>query len=245
MAKILFTHNLSEPLGGATCAKFDINTGSGNLTIDALAGNEPVLASGTLEYLQDQGLPSTSVDAHGGEVTLTLRARSTRQPQFRLPWATCSGATDWRIHLNSTVTSDVTARSGGGNVRVDLTGAVVTQVSAETGGGNVDVVLPDNAARLCTTARSGAGNVSVEVGRGAQGSSALTARSGAGNVVVRVPADLAAHIHLTTGMGKAIVDPRFTQIDKSTYESPDYQGAADRVEITATSGAGNVTVETK
>src|SRR5512140_799405 len=82
MAKKPFTHNLSEPLAGATSAKFDINTGSGNVTIDAVAGKEPLLASGTLEYLEDQGLPSTSVDARGDRVTLTLRARSTTRLPF-------------------------------------------------------------------------------------------------------------------------------------------------------------------
>ena len=34
MAKKVLTHNLSEPLNGATTAKVEINTGDGNLTID-------------------------------------------------------------------------------------------------------------------------------------------------------------------------------------------------------------------
>ena len=40
MAKKVLTHNLSEPLNGAKMAKFDVNTGTGNLTIDSLAGGE-------------------------------------------------------------------------------------------------------------------------------------------------------------------------------------------------------------
>jgi uncharacterized protein YbjT (DUF2867 family) len=46
-------------------------------------------------------------------------------------------------------------------------------------------------------------------------------------------------------MGKAIVDPRFSKIDGSTHQAPDHNTAANRVVITATSGAGNVTVDTK
>jgi predicted membrane protein len=98
----------------------------------------------------------------------------------------------------------------------------VTHVKAATGGGNMDVVLPDTAADL-----------NVE------------ATSGAGNVVVHVPSGVAVKVHATTGLGKVIVDSRFGQIDRGTYESPDYDHAANRVELTVKSGAGNVVVETK
>ena len=109
----------------------------------------------------------------------------------------------------------------------------------------MDVVLPDNAANLSVTARSGAGNVSVEFGNGITGSNTVNAKSGAGNVVVQVPNGLAARVHVTYGMGKATIDSRFSKIDKNTYQSPDYDGAANNVEITVNSGAGNVSVYTK
>jgi hypothetical protein len=37
-------------------ARFDFNVGTGNLTIDHLAGGEQLLASGTLQYLESQEL---------------------------------------------------------------------------------------------------------------------------------------------------------------------------------------------
>jgi predicted membrane protein len=107
------------------------------------------------------------------------------------------------------------------------------------------VVLPDNAANLSVTAKTGAGNVTVEIGSGITGSNTVNANSGAGNVVVRVPSGIAARIHATSGLGKATVDSRFSKIDGNTYQSPDYDGAADKVEITVNSGAGNVNVNTK
>ena len=98
----VLTHNLSEPLDGATTAKVDINTGDGNLTIDRLTGGEQVLASGTLQYLENQGLPTRSVNTSNGQATLTLKASGGGQPWFRFPWAACNGATEWQIHLNPT-----------------------------------------------------------------------------------------------------------------------------------------------
>jgi hypothetical protein len=245
MANKVLTHNLSEPLNGATTAKVEINTGDGNLTIDRLADGEQVLASGTLQYLDNQGLPSRSVNTSDGHATFTLKGSGIGRPEFRFPWAACNGATEWHIHLNPSVPSDITAHSGGGNVKLNLAGMAVARVSADTGGGNMDVVLPDNAANLSVMAKTGGGNVTVEIGKGIAGSNTINANSGAGNVVIRLPSGLAARIHATSGLGKVIMDSRFSKINGNTYQSLDYDGAANKVEITLNSGAGNVSVNTK
>lgn len=242
MAKRMLTHNLSEPLDGATTASIDINTGTGNLTIDGLASGGQLLATGTVEYMEGQDPPTPRASTSHGQATFALKAEGGRRPSFRMPWSACNGATTWQIHLNPAVSSDITAHSGGGNVKLHLAGMVVARVCADSGGGNLEVVLPENAARLDVAARSGGGNVVVEVGSGAIGSGTVDAESGAGNVTVRVPSGLAARIHATTGMGKAIIDPRFTKLDAGLYQSLDYDSAVDKVEISIKSGAGNVSV---
>jgi DUF4097 and DUF4098 domain-containing protein YvlB len=241
----VLTYNLSEPLDGATTAKIDIDTASGNLAIDPLSGGEPVLASGALEYVANQDRPTCSVRTRDGRAVLTLKSSSLGKPWFRLPWSACNAATNWRIHLNPGIEADITAHSGGGNLRLDLAGMHVTRLAADSGGGNLDVVLPDDAADLDVTAKTGGGNVTVDVGRGTRGRSALKATSGAGTIEVRLPSGLAARIYATTGLGKATVDPQFGGVDKYLYQSPDYETAADRIDITAQSGAGNVIVHTK
>jgi hypothetical protein len=245
MAANVLSDSFSEPLNGSTTAVVDIHAGDGNLTIDRLTGADPVLAAGTLQYFENRDLPTRALVSSSGQATLTLRGQGDRRPRFRFPWAACNGATEWRIHLNPAVLSDITAHSDGGNVRLNLAGMAVVRVSADTGGGNIDVVLPEDAANLSVDARTGAGNVSVEIGSGLTGSGIVSAGSGAGNVVVCIPGGLAARIHASTGVGKAIVDPQFARIDKNTYQSPGFDGAADRVEITVNSGAGNVSVNTQ
>ena len=242
--KNVLTYNLSEPLCGATTAKIDIDTASGNLMIDTLTGGEPVLASGTLEYVENQKMPTRSVDINNGQATFTLKSTSIGRSLFRLPWSGCIAATDWQIHLNPEVQADITARSGGGNVQLNLASMNVTRLAADSGGGNMDVALPDHAANLNVIAKTGGGNVTVEIGRGTTGSNMLNATSGAGNVEVRIPSGLAARIYATSGWGKEIVDRRFDNIDKHTYQSSDFEHAANKVEITVQSGAGNVIVNT-
>jgi predicted membrane protein len=245
MAKKVLIHNLSAPLGGATTAKVDVNVADGNLTIDRLTDSEQLLASGRLEYLENQGLPTQSVYTSHDQANLSLKARSSGRPGFHFPWSACNGATAWQIHLNPNVQSDISAHSGGGDVKLDLAGMAVTRVAADTGGGNMNVVLPENVANLSVTAKTGGGNVTVDIGNGITGSNLVTAASGAGNVVVHIPRGVAARIHASSGWGKTIIDPHFSKIDKNTYQSSDFDRAVDKVEIRADSGAGNVSVTPK
>jgi hypothetical protein len=85
MAKKVLTDNLSEPLNGAMAAKVDVNVADGNLTIDRLTNGEQMLASGTLQYLEGQSLPTRSVDTVNGQSTLTLRAESPTTVPFLRP----------------------------------------------------------------------------------------------------------------------------------------------------------------
>ena len=85
--KKILTYNLLEPLCEATTAKVDIDTASGNLTIDTLTEGEPVLASGTLEYVENQQMPTCSVDINNGQATLSVKSTSLGRPLFRLPWS--------------------------------------------------------------------------------------------------------------------------------------------------------------
>ena len=242
MTKNVLTEKLSEPLNGETRVEVDIHAGDGNLTIDRLTGGEQVLTSGTLQYFENQGLPARTLDSSNGVATLMLRGGAAGRPWFRFPWAACNGATEWQIHINPMVSSEITAHSDGGNVKLNLAGMAVARVSADTGGGNMEVVLPDNTTNLNLSTQTGAGNVVVESSGVLKGSNLINAKSGAGNVDVRIQNGIAARIHVTIGVGVAIVDPRFSKIDKNTYQSPDFDSAADRVEVTVQSGAGNVSV---
>ena len=242
MTKNLLTDRLSEPLAGARAAKFNIHAGDGNLTIDRLINGEPVLVDGTLQYLENQELPTRHLIMSNGEASLTLKGGRGTRPWFRFPWAACNGATEWQIHLNPVVSSDITAHTDGGNVNLKLAGMSVTRVLAETGGGNVDVVLPECAANLNVAAGTGGGNITVTIGEGTTGSNIINAKSGAGNVVVRIPSGLAARIHAATGLGKVILDPQFSRTGDNMYQTSDFDSAVNRVELTANSGAGNVII---
>jgi hypothetical protein len=245
MAKKILTQNIAEPINGANSVKIDINCGTGHLTLDKLDADNQALIRGTLQYLLNQGLPKQSLNTSNGRAMFTLKAGDIKSSGFRFPWAACGGAYEWQIQLNPAVPSEVVVQSLGGNVKLNLTGMCVTRLSAETGGGNLDVVLPENSNNLIASAKTGGGNVNIEVGNGTTGNNTIAANSGAGNVVVRLPSGASAKVYVSTGVGKLTVDPRFVKTDKNIYQSADFENAAIRFDITAHSGAGNVSVITK
>jgi hypothetical protein len=238
----LLSQKLSEPLDGASSAKVTIDPGDGNLTIDKSTGADQMLASGTVQYFEKIGVPVSSVTTSKGFTTYSLKANG-GQPWLKLPWSSCNGGTEWSIHLNPSVAYDITALTDGGMVKIDLTGLLVTHLSAETGGGNMEIVLPDDAANLDATVKTGAGKVTIHVGSRITGSNTINASSGYGEMNVLVPGGVEARIKVT--QGNVVVDSTFTKIDDSTYETPGYQNATNKVEISVGSGAGNVNVNRK
>ena len=238
----LLTQTLSEPLDGATSAKVTIDPGDGNLTINGFSGSGQLLASGTLQYFENIGIPVSSVTSNKNLATFTVKANG-GQPWPRLPWSACNGATEWQIHLNPSVSFDLTALTGGGNIMIDLAGMTVTHLRAETGGGNMEINLPDNAAKLDVFAKTGAGKVTINVGSGITGRNTINASSGMGEMTIFLPKGVAARINVA--QGNVIVDPGFIKINDTTYETPDYQNATDKVDITVGSGAGEVNINIK
>lgn len=215
----ILTYNLSEPLNGTKTASIDVNSASGNLSINPLTSGASLLVSGTLEYGEKQGLPILSLVNRGAHASVTLNGKDPGKPWFRFPWSACNGATDWQIHLNPAVSYEIDGKSGGGNININLAGMQVRNVSAETGGGNIGLILPRSSAELSVSATTGAGNVDIFL-----------------------PDSLEAKVHATSGLGKVILDSRFTQVDKNTYQTSGYASAASKVEITAKTGAGNVSI---
>jgi len=242
MAKKIINQGFSTPRNGAKTAKIEIDVSTGNLVFSSLPAGDPQLASGTMQYLEGQEKPIMSVASGKGQTDLSLRAANLGPKWSLLPWKACMGATNWTVNIHPEVIADIRAHSGGGNLQLDLEGMTLQKVSAETGGGNVDLSLPSDMDDFQVLAKSGGGNVKVKIGDRANGTSKVEVGSGAGNVTVTIPRNIAARIHAASGLGKVLIDSRFEKIGDKKYQSPDFEKAASKMEITVQSGAGNVEV---
>lgn len=219
MSKKLLTYNLAQPLDGVARVNLNINPNYSNLIMDGANKNALLLASGSLEYFEGNSPPDGSIQRTNAHSTLTITSKEKARGGFRLPWSACNGATSWLVHLNPLVQYQISVEAGGGNVKLDLKDLVINEIAVENGGGNIEVHLPE-----------------------VEGNLSVMARTGAGNVDLQLPTGMAVRLHATSGLGKVLVSPRFVRIDSIAYQTADFETAASKIEINAKSGAGNVCI---
>lgn len=139
------------------------------------------------------------------------------EPVTFLNWA--PGGYDWDVRLNPDVPLMLKCETGASHSMLDLRDLKVTELKLETGASASEVTLP---------ASAGYTRVKVE--------------AGAARVDIRVPGGVAARIKTSGALASMAVDEtRFPGFD-NRYQSPDYERAANKVEIDVATGVGAVTV---
>jgi hypothetical protein len=144
-----------------------------------------------------------------------------RYPRFFLHpfgWRAYSGA----VALNPQVPWHVEVRVGASRLVADLSGLELASLDLSGGASRVEVTLPHPS-----------GTVTVGV------------LGGVSNVTIRRPAGVAARLSVGSGASNLIFDDqRFGAVGaKVELHSPDYDGAADRYDVTITGGANNLTLD--
>jgi hypothetical protein len=126
----------------------------------------------------------------------------------------------WRFQLTQEIPVTLIVESGASSLNLDLKDVLATFIQLKTGASSSDVVVPR------------------------RGVSLLEVESGVASVNVRVPEGTAARIRVKEGVTSINVDTnRFPRLDSGIYQSPDFEGAADRAEINIESGLGSVSVK--
>lgn len=148
---------------------------------------------------------------------LDLEMKMRAEPISLLNWA--PGSLDWDVRLNSGVPLSLECETGASESVLDLQALKVNELKLETGASKVQVTLP---------AAAGFTRVKVE--------------AGAARVDLRVPGGVAARIRASAGLAAVTVDEtRFPGFD-NRYQSPDYETAANKVDIDIETGVGSVSV---
>ncbi len=139
------------------------------------------------------------------------------EPVTFLNWA--PGGYDWDVKLNADIPLVLKCETGASRSILDLRELHVTELKLETGASSTEVTLP-----------AAAGYTRVKV------------QAGAARVDMRVPGGVAARIKTSGALASMTVDEtRFPGFD-NRYQSPDYESAANKVDIDVETGVGAVTV---
>ncbi len=125
----------------------------------------------------------------------------------------------WNVTLNRDVPLRLRFSTGAGESILDLSDTQVKELRVETGASSTRVTLPMRA-----------------------GTTHVTAKAGMASLEFTVPQGVAARINLDTGMSSNKIDTNRFPLTGSVYQSPDFDTAANKVDIVIEAGMGGIEI---
>lgn len=219
-ALLLFGRRLSWPWSRGASIPFSEPRGDLQAVKLDLSGRAGTLAleagsASSLDLLSGKVPEGTRAEVLSSGATAAVRFRQERSVSW-WPWG--ANVSDWELRLHPTVTWSLQI-GGVGESEIDLTGLRVPDLIVDGHVGSLKIKLPRN------------GQTQVKVsGR-------------LGDLTVRVPEGVAARIHRPAGMlGSSKIDPARFPLLGDVYQSPDFDAAADRVDIKLDSSLGELRI---
>jgi hypothetical protein len=214
------SHSYMQSMNGALRSSTHLQFNAGTLTVDALDDGADMLAM--MRYNGPANLrPEPSYRVRGGIGELGYVAgRDAEGRLLGLPVVIHGENASMHLRLAQDVPLALTLEFGAGESDLDLTGLRVTNVDLQSGAGRSRILLPESA-----------------------GLTVVTVSGGVGQVALQIPTGVAADIQVSGGIGSREVDQvRFRSLGGGHYRSPDYETAANRVELRANLGVGELIV---
>jgi hypothetical protein len=182
--------------------------------------------AGRLDIASGAGMNNLVEGDFGGGIDLDSRRNgdaldaSLRVPVQVFPFSWWPGSTlDWNVRLNREVPLTLEVEGGANDTRIDLRDVRVNDLTLKSGASSTNLTLP---------ARAGMTRARVS--------------SGAASINIAVPEGVAARIRWRGGLSTVNVNQARFQRLGDTYQSPDYDSAANKVDLDVEMGVGSVTV---
>ncbi len=196
------------PLGTARRARINFHHGAGELRVDANAAPDELLSGSFVGGLDH----AERQNDDALEVDLKV-------PPDNMPVVVPFGPTDrldWTVGLNPNVSLSLDFEVGANRTLLNLRDLQVKELHLQTGASSTEIDMPARA-----------------------GETRATLRSGAASVVVRIPENVSAYIRTRGGLSSTDVNTtRFPQIGSGEFRSPDYEMAANKVDLDVETGVG-------
>jgi len=214
---VLHRETIAVNLGEATSARLEMHVGAGSLTLDAGAPPNLLLAGELESRALDSAYSISESHRPGGRSDVTLGSGPGREFTF---WPGHDPSEDWTLNLTPRIPTEIRIEAGAADIDLDLRDLVVQQLEIEGGAADIDVVMP---------AAAGTTEASIEVG--------------AASLRITVPEGVAAGTEVDAGLSSIQIDgERFPQAADDVYASPDFERAANRIDITIDAGASHVEI---
>ena len=204
---------VSQPLGAAVSADVAIALNIGQLRIGALSQPNTLIA-GEIAY-QDRSTVASGFVMRGDTAAFTLREQDSQANSLIKH---SDDAAVWDLRLNPATPMRLTIATDVGNSMIDLAQLHVTDLDLKSGVGNTTLTLPRQ------------GHVQARVS------------GDVGNVTIRIPDGVAVRIESSAGLGDIRVSGDYRR-QGDVDVSPDFDTAANRIELHASSGIGTITIQ--
>jgi hypothetical protein len=204
---------VAQPLGAASRADVTIAIGIGQLQLGALAQSSDLIA-GEIAYPSTNSV-TREFAVRGDTATFALREQDSQAGNL-VKYR--EDAAVWDLRLNPATSTRLRIEAGVGENTIDLAQLRVTDLDLKTGVGRTTLTLPRQ------------GHVQARV------------ESGVGETIIRVPAGVAVRLELSGGIGETRFPDTYLPQGKA-YVSPGYESASNRVDLTASRGIGNITIQ--
>ena len=210
--KAVETRELTIPVDNCADAAIQFNHGAGAINVTSMAGETNIL-EGTFAGGVDE-----MVTRNGSTANVVLSVSESEWWGF--PSASPEGGFSWDVKLNSNKAYALDVKTGASKIRLDLHDLIITNLKMSSGANDMDVLLPEQAGK--TNCRFEFGSARLEV---------------------RVPENVAAQIKLNGALldTSGIDQNRFPQVG-DVFRSPNYDGAANTVDIVIEAGLGKVSI---
>lgn len=203
--------------GQATAALLEVNVGAGSLFLGAQAPPGLLLAGNLESRAVDHAYAITESHQPGGRSVIELGSSPGREFSF---WPGQDPSEDWNLHLTPDIPTEVRVEAGAADIDLDLRDLILQRLEIEGGAADIDVEMP---------ASAGTTEASIEVG--------------AASLRITVPEGVAARIEVDAGLSSVQIDEgRFPKVSDDVYISPDFERAANRVDISIDAGASHVEI---
>ncbi len=201
---------------GARAVKLNLTVAAAELRLTA---GEPTgrLIEGTLATSAREPALRSSTRVEAG--TLRVDLSSDLQQTFFVPFGR-SPHSAWDLRLRPGVPTEIRIDGGAAQITLDLTGLDVRLLDVDTGATDTKVLLPEAAGETPATFDIGATSLDIEVPKG-----------------------VAAPIRISSGVSSTQIDERrFPEVGDGEYRSPDYDRAANRVDINVNAGVSDIQI---
>lgn len=126
---------------------------------------------------------------------------------------------NWDLSVNRDLPLRLNLSTGAGETNLDLSDALVKELRIETGASSTQVTLPARA-----------------------GTTRVIAKAGMASLSFRIPLGVAARISTSVGLSGSKIDTNRFPRTGDVYLSPDFDSAANRVEIEVEAGMGSIDI---